>query len=118
MLRRIKLRLLLFAFVAIIMTLITQSSLAFYTVVGKSTNVITSGDIKMKIHELTDQGNEFPAEGVYVLPGSVVSKKVSVENICEQPFYLRVKVVYGIDSQELSAAECFALNIDSKKAGA
>ena len=27
------------------------------------------------IHEMTDQGTEFPEEGVYIVPGDVVSKK-------------------------------------------
>lgn len=112
--KKIRLKMFIVAFVAIIMTLITQASLAYYTVVGKSSNIITSGDIKMKIHELTDQGTEFPAEGVYIVPGDVVSKKVSVENICEQPFYLRVKIVYGIDSSVLPAEECFKLNINEQ----
>ena len=42
----------------------------------------------------------------------MVSKQVSIESDCEHPFYLRVKIVYGIDSQELSAEDCFKLNID------
>jgi len=113
-LKKIRLKLFILAFTAIIMTLITQASLAFYTVVGKSTNIITSGDIRMQIHEMTDQGTPFPVDGVYIVPGDVVSKKVSVENICEQPFYLRVKIVYGIDSSVLPAEECFKLNIDGE----
>lgn len=109
---KMKLRLLVISLLAIFVTFFTQDTLAYYSTVGKATNVVTSGDIEFIIHEMTDQGTEFPKEGVYIIPGDVVSKEVSVENVCTHPFYLRVKIVYGIDSQELSAEECFKLNID------
>lgn len=107
-----KLKFLTIAFIAIVLTFNTQGTLAFYSTVGKATNVVTSGNIRFMIHEKTDQGTEFPKEGVYIIPGDVVSKEVSIENICEHSFYLRVKIVYGIDSQELPSEECFKLNID------
>lgn len=109
---KIKSRLLVIAIIAMMMTYFTQGSLAYYSTVGKATNVVTSGNIQFIIHEKTDSGTEFPREGVYIVPGDVVSKQVSIESDCEHPFYLRVKVVYGIDSQELSAEDCFKLNID------
>ena len=113
-LNKIKSRLFVLAIAAIILTFVTQGSLAYYTTLGVATNVITTGGIKMKIHETTDQGTEFPKEGVYIIPGDIVSKKVTVENYCDEPFYLRVRVVYGIDSQILPAEECFKLNINSE----
>jgi len=110
---RIKLKLFTIAIVAIIMTLIANTSLAYHTTVGRATNVITTGGVTLKIHETTDQGTPFPEEGVDIIPGDVVSKQVSIENVCEEPFYLRVKIVYGVNSDELSASDCFKLNIDS-----
>ena len=114
MLGKIKLRFAVIAIAAIIVTFFMQDTYAYYVTVGKATNVITSGDIQLVIHEKTDQGTEFPTEGVYIMPGDVVSKQVSVENACEHPFYLRVKIVYGIDSQELPATDCFKLNINEE----
>ena len=113
MLRSVKLKIASIALVAIVMTFFAQGSFAFYSTVGKTTNVVTSGEIQFVIHETTDQGTEFPKEGVYIMPGDVVSKEVSIENTCTHPFYLRVKVVYGVDAQELSAEDCFKLNIDT-----
>ena len=109
---KIKLRIFVIALVAIMFTFVTQNTLAYYTTVGKATNVVTSGDIQLVIHETTDSGTEFPSEGVYIVPGDIVSKQVSIENDCSHPFYLRVKVVYGIDSQDLPTEDCFKLNID------
>lgn len=109
-----RLKIFVVALVAAMMTFVSTSTLAFYSTVGRATNVVTSGNIQFIIHEMTDQGKEFPQEGVYIVPGDVVSKKVSIENDCEHPFYLRLKVVYGVNSQELSSEDCFKLNIDEE----
>lgn len=111
---KMKLKFLVIALCAIIVTFFAQDTLAYYSTIGKATNVVTSGDIRFIIHEKTDQGTDFPAEGVYILPGDVVSKEVSIESDCDHPFYLRVKIVYGVDSVALSAEDCFKLNIDEK----
>lgn len=109
-----KLKIFVVALVAAMMAFISTSTLAFYSTVGKATNVVTSGSIQFIIHEMTDQGKEFPKEGVYIVPGDIVSKKVSIESDCQHPFYLRVKMVSGIDSQELSSEDCFKLNINEE----
>ncbi len=111
---KIKIKMAAIALIAIVLTLFSHSTLAYYSTVGKATNVVTSGNIQFIIHEKTDQGTEFPKEGVYIVPGDIVSKQVSIENDCEHPFYLRVKIVYGVDSQELSAEDCFKLNINDQ----
>lgn len=114
MLNRIKLRSAVIALVAIALTFLSQGTLAYYSTVGKATNVVTSGNIQFIIHETTDTGAEFPEEGVYIIPGDIVSKKVNIENDCSHPFYLRVKMVYGINSTELTAEDCFKLNINEE----
>ncbi len=114
MLGKIKLKLFVVALVAAMMAFVSTSTLAYYSTVGTATNVVTSGNIRFIIHEQTDQGTAFPEEGVYIVPGDIVSKKVSVESACEHPFYLRVKLVYGVDAQALSAEDCFKLNINSE----
>lgn len=111
---KMKIKIVALALVAVLISMIGQASLAYYSTVGKATNVVTSGNIQLIIHETTDQGKEFPEEGVYIIPGDVVSKEVTIENDCEHPFYLRVKIVYGVDSRELSAEDCFKLNINSE----
>lgn len=120
MLIKIKLKLAAISIIAIVLTLLTQTPLAYYQQIGggvsgstsDAASVVTSGNLQLVIHEKTAAGTDFPTEGVYIVPGDIVSKQVSIENICAHPFYLRVKVVYGIDSQELSADDCFKLNID------
>lgn len=109
-----KARLLLIAFAAILITVLTQPTLAYYTTVGLATNVVTSGEIKLKIHEKTADGSDFPTEGVYIVPGDIVSKQVSVENICAHPFYLRVNLVSDSNNQGLTAEDCLEINIDTE----
>lgn len=111
---KIKIKLATITLIAIVLSLFSQGTLAYYSTVGKATNVVTSGNIQFIIHEKTDQGTAFPEDGVYIVPGDVVSKEVSIESDCEHPFYLRVKIVYGVDSTELSAEECFKLNINEE----
>jgi len=111
---KIKMRFLAIGLAALLVCLLTQPALAYYTTVGTATNVVTSGNITLRIKETTDQGNEFPTDGVYVIPGDIVSKVVTVENICEHPFYLRVKLVYGASDEELPAEDCFKLNINAE----
>ena len=107
-------RLLLIAIAAIVLTVLTQPTLAYYTAIGTATNVVTSGGIQLQIHEKTADGSDFPSEGVYVIPGDIVSKQVRVENICSHPFYLRVKLVGGATNEALTPEDCLKMNIDTQ----
>ena len=115
MLRKIKSRLAVISLAAIVLTLLTQGTLAYYTTIGKATNVVTSGSIQLLIHETTADGSPFPEQGVYIIPGDIVSKVVAIENDCGHPFYLRVKLIDSINSTELSSDECFGININTEK---
>lgn len=111
--QKMKLRLTVLSLVAILLTFFTQASLAYYTTIGRATNVVTTGDIRFIIHETTDQGTPFPEEGVYIVPGDIVSKQVTIQSDCEHPFYLRVKLVYGVSGQTLPDEDCFKVNINN-----
>jgi len=111
-LRKLKIKLAAFAIIGIALAFFSQGTLAYFSTAETATNVVTSGNIRFIIHERTEQGIDFPEEGVYIIPGDVVSKEVSIESDCNHPFYLRVKLVYGVDSEMFSAADCFKVNID------
>lgn len=112
--KRARAKLTLLAVIAILATLLSQQTLAYYSVIGKATNVVTSGDIDLKIHEKTADGKDFPQEGVYVIPGDVVSKQVTVENVCAHPFYLRVQLVSGDSEGVLNAQDCLRMDINTQ----
>jgi predicted ribosomally synthesized peptide with SipW-like signal peptide len=109
-----KSRLLLIALAAILATVLTQPTLAYYTKIGKATNVVTSGNIELKIHETTADGSPFPSQGVYVIPGDIVSKQVRVENVCTHPFYLRLALVSSATNETLTPEDCLELDIDTE----
>lgn len=111
---RLKVRFFLTGLCAIMVTLLAQPSLAYYTTVGSATNVITSGSLSLRIHEKTAEDAPFPADGVYVVPGDIVSKRVYIENTCTHPFYLRVQPVSTALNQTLSAADCLRMDIDTE----
>lgn len=108
-------KLLLAAVAAILITILTQPTLAYYTTIGRATNVVTSGDIQLQIIEKTADGSDFPEEGVFVIPGDIVSKQVSVGNVCDHPFYLRLQLVSGATSEALTPDDCMKLDIDTEK---
>ncbi len=108
-----KSKLLLIALAAILATVLTQPTLAFYTTVGHVSNVVTSGSIQLMIHEKTADGSDFPNEGVFIIPGDIVSKQVTVENICSHPFYLRVKLISSSTNAALAPEDCLKLDIDT-----
>ena len=111
---RTKTKLLLIALIAVFVTLLTQPSLAYYSIRSTITNVVTSGSVEMKIHEKTADGSDFPVEGITVLPGDIVSKQVSVENVCTHPFYLRVTLSSAASSNDLDPNEIMRLDINTE----
>lgn len=94
------------AVAAVIVTVISQGTLAFVSTVGTATNVITSGNVRFLIHQLTDTPR------TVVIPGDRVEKAVCIESDCTHPFYLRVRPQYRVNSDTLSAEDCFRLNVD------
>ena len=109
-----KVKLCFIAFLMCIMSLLSFETLAFYTVTGTARNVITFGDLPSEVIETTATGDEFPEEGVYVMPGDLVSKIVKVANRSAHPFYVRVKLVKGADNVELTPEECLAIQTDTE----
>ncbi|MBR5768823.1 MAG: hypothetical protein IKX98_01810 [Clostridia bacterium] len=109
-----KVKLCFIAFLMLIMSLISFDTLAYYTVTSTARNVITFGELPSEVVETTSAGTEFPEEGVYVMPGDIVSKIVSVANKSEHPFYVRVKLIKASDASELSAEECLSITTDTE----
>lgn len=73
---------------------------AYFTAEGTATNVITAGSVKIALHEtaVKEPGAEpVPFEDVSgVMPGSVVSKIVTVENTGSGTAWVRVSVTKAI----------------------
>ena len=111
--KKIRMKLLCAALAVALLSVCSYGTLAFYSVIGTATTVITTGDVELAIHEKTADGQDFPAEGVTVIPGDVVSKIVTVENVCQQSFYLRVKLVSGSTDLTLTAEDCLKVDLNT-----
>ena len=108
--RKHRRKILAMAIVAVLLMMFSTGTLAYYTVIGTATNVVTSGEIRMKIQETGADGKPFPKEGVVVIPGDTVAKEVTINNICGHPFWLRVELVQGSSKeQNLSAAKAMQI---------
>lgn len=92
-----KKKILLAAAVMICLAVGASGTLAYFTSENTAHNVITSGGVNIEVVEKT-QGKDgvlvdFPKEGVRgVMPGSDVSKIVSVKNTGESEAWIRVQV--------------------------
>lgn len=102
------------AVVGICLSLLAGSTWAYFTSSDTAHNVITSGGIGISIVEKTKSGDtliDFPTEGMTnIMPGSTVSKIVTVENTGEGEAWLRVKVEPAITDAQ---GEVLPLTIES-----
>ena len=94
------------AVAAVIVAVLSQGTLAFISTVNTATNVITSGNVRFSIHQLTD------TPCTVVIPGDRVTEAVCVQSDCTHPFYLRMRPQYRVNSETLAADGCFKLNVD------
>lgn len=84
--------------VVLCLSLLAGSTWAYFSAEGRAHNVITSGSIGIQIIEKTRSQDgtkleDFPADGMKnIMPGSVVSKIVSVANTGTGEAWIRVKV--------------------------
>lgn len=104
----------LLACVVAVLALLSGGSLAYFTVTGVATNVVTTGGVSLKVHETTADGSAFPAAGVTIMPGDTVSKIVRFENTGTAPLYLRVKLQKGVQNSTL-LADCVSVNLNNTK---
>lgn len=101
-----KKKILLLAALAICTATIASGTLAYYTSQDQAHNVITSGKVAIELVEKTLDGNtkvDFPKEGIDgVMPGTSVSKIVSVKNTGDADAWIRVAVDMEIHDQNAS----------------
>ena len=94
-------KILLAAAAIICITTAATGTLAYFTSEDTAHNVITSGGVNIEVVEKTRDGDgvlvDFPEEGITgVMPGTDVSKLVSVKNTGASETWIRVRVEAGI----------------------
>lgn len=100
-----KKRIFALAVVMVCIAIVSVGTLAYYTAEDTAHNVITTGSIDIELVEKTiDESGatvDFPEEGIHnVVPGTSVSKIVTVTNTGAGTAWIRVKVEASIVSAE------------------
>lgn len=113
-----KKKLLSLALMTVFVSLMALGTAAYFNAEGRATNVITTGAVKLELTERFGEGDNWTEDvtedGVLVgwkledtvVPGVRIDKQPVVENIGEQPFWLRARAlvtVTGADGQPLDA---------------
>ena len=92
MYKRIKKRFAYCAILCILLSLVMGSTLAYFTAEDTARNVITSGAVTVEVVEKQLVGGtleNYPDTPVSIMPGSTVSKIVSVKNL-DEPAWVRM----------------------------
>ena len=82
---------------------------AYFTYSEVTRNVITTGGVALTIREWMDEskeeGDEFPKEGMRIMPGAEITKIVEIENTGLSDAYVRVKVQTIVDMESSDAID-------------
>ena len=105
-----KKKMLSLALMTIFISLMALGSAAYFTVEGRATNVITTGEVVLTLDEHLAEGDwtevkEGDVTVAYhfndlVMPGVTVDKNPTVTNSGTQPFWLRAQVVVSVESAD------------------
>lgn len=108
-----KRRIAVIGIVIAVLALAAVGSYAYYTHEDTARNAITTGGIAFRICETTKTGEEFPIDGITVLPGDTVSKIVKGKNTGDHPLYLRVKLTLGVNDNSLTVGDRITMDLNT-----
>ena len=95
-----KKKILIVALVALCLSMGTMGTLAFKSSEKKTDNVITTGNVEIKVLETRDDGSPYPEEAQKVMPSNEKSKIVNIENTGSVDAWVRVHVGFSYVSAE------------------
>lgn len=115
-----KKKLAVFASLVLILSVAAAGTYAYLTAQGMAHNVITAGNISATLHDEGKNGdawegfNELYPTGASVMPGVTVDKRVYVENVGQNPCYVRVKLTPSAtkDGEPLTTEGQFQLDLE------
>ena len=98
-----KKKILVLALAVVFVSLMALGSAAYFTVEGRTTNIITTGTVSLRLDEHLEEGKWTEVKDSNdvtvawqlkdrVMPGMTVAKKPTLKNDGTQPFFLRAKV--------------------------
>lgn len=114
MYKRMKKRFACCAMLCILLSLVMGSTLAYFTAEDTARNVITSGAVSVEVVEKQLVGGtleNYPDTPVSIMPGSAVSKIVSVKNL-DEPAWVRMAYTVTIRDASGNVVELSAQQRD------
>lgn len=90
--------------VLLVALLVGGGTLARVTRQGVAENVISSGEIKVKLLNQTRDGEDMPEIITCIVPGDTLDNTVKVKNVCDYGEYIRIsldKVIYETADEEV-----------------
>ena len=88
-----KRKILILSVLAILIAILAANTLAYFTADTKAHNVITTGDVAIRLNEWADEARTKKFESpVGVMPGTEVTKLVEVENVGTGSAWVRVEL--------------------------
>lgn len=99
-----------------IAALLAAGATALFTAKGTSQGIVSTGNVRMELHDKTATENglvDFPEAALPVMPGDVVSKVVAIENTGDHPLFARVLVETNAP-EGLPADGALQLNVDER----
>ena len=88
-----KRKLLILSALVICIAILAAGSLAYFTAEDKAHNVITTGGVKIAVHEWADKEKTEPFENpTGVMPNTTVTKIAEIKNVGASDAWVRVKV--------------------------
>ena len=100
-----KRKILILSVLAILVAILAANTLAYFTADTKAHNVITTGDVAIRLNEWADEARTKEFESpVGVMPGTEVTKIVEVENVGTGSAWVRVELtveVWSSDKKQL-----------------
>lgn len=94
------------ALAALCISIIGYGTTAFFTADDIAHNFITTGNVEIELHEEGPDGKPFPEDGISgIMPGTEVTKKVTVENTGDSECWVRIKVEKAIQLAEGNEGE-------------
>lgn len=92
--------------IAILLAVLTFGAYAYFTAVGTAENVITTGNIQIKLHQ-TEIDRTAPIRW-----GTTVDNTVTVENTGKHPAFVRIALEFAVENTKLPQG-CVQLDVNT-----
>lgn len=112
-----KRKLLIASLLVIVIASLAAGTLAYFNAEGTAHNVITSGNVKIKIQEWANEDKTEPFENMEgLMPDTSVTKIAEVKNVGGSEAWIRVKITKNIELTEQGTpdAELLVLDLNTK----